>query len=139
MQYLIVIEKAAQNCCAFSPDVPGCIATGRTPEDAKANMREALEGHLVVTQEHGEPLPEPTSRVVTVHGYVVPIVKTDDGYFAEPPDLPGVAATAATPELVETAIREKVARRLRAGMEPPAPTTEAMRLEVEVPAMAGVR
>ena len=29
-KYLVIIEKANDNYSAYSPDVPGCIATGRT-------------------------------------------------------------------------------------------------------------
>lgn len=45
-KYLVVIEKAQNNYSAFSPDVPGCIATGISVEDATVNMKEALQFHL---------------------------------------------------------------------------------------------
>ena len=73
MRYLVVIEKSARNYSAYSPDVPGCVATGRTLDETKANMREALEGHLEVMAEYGEPTPEPTAWGISVHGYSVPI------------------------------------------------------------------
>jgi len=31
-RFLIVVEKANGNYCAYSPDLPGCVATGKTPE-----------------------------------------------------------------------------------------------------------
>jgi predicted RNase H-like HicB family nuclease len=34
-RFLIVIEKAGKNYSAYSPDLPGCIATGKTREEAK--------------------------------------------------------------------------------------------------------
>jgi predicted RNase H-like HicB family nuclease len=34
-RFLIVIEKAGKNFSAYSPDLPGCVATGKTREDAK--------------------------------------------------------------------------------------------------------
>lgn len=66
-EYLIVIEKANGNFAAYSPDLPGCIATGATREEVEANMREALLFHLEGLREEGFPIPEPTasaSRVV---------------------------------------------------------------------------
>lgn len=45
-RYLIIIEETATGFSAFSPDLPGCIATGATRPDVEANMREAIELHL---------------------------------------------------------------------------------------------
>ena len=56
--YLVVIEKADGNHSACSPDVPGCITTGSTVEDALANMREALVAHLDLLAAEGDVLPE---------------------------------------------------------------------------------
>jgi predicted RNase H-like HicB family nuclease len=44
--YLIVIEAAQQNYSAYCPDVPGCIATGKTVEITIEKMRSALKFHL---------------------------------------------------------------------------------------------
>jgi predicted RNase H-like HicB family nuclease len=54
-KYLVVIEKAENNYSAFSPDVPGCIATGESVEEATATMKEALQFHL----EDCEDIPQP--------------------------------------------------------------------------------
>lgn len=54
MQYLVVINKAGNNYGAYSPDVPGCISTGKTIEKTIKNMKEALDFHL-----DGEIMPEP--------------------------------------------------------------------------------
>jgi predicted RNase H-like HicB family nuclease len=45
-KYLVVIEKTVNNYSAFSPDVIGCVATGKTVEQVVKNMREALMLHL---------------------------------------------------------------------------------------------
>ena len=45
-KFVIVIEKAEKNYSAYSPDLPGCIATGKTAEETEENMREAIEMHL---------------------------------------------------------------------------------------------
>ncbi|MEO8822290.1 MAG: type II toxin-antitoxin system HicB family antitoxin [Ginsengibacter sp.] len=44
--YLIVIERAKNNYSAFSPDIPGCVATGESVEETTANMKEALQFHF---------------------------------------------------------------------------------------------
>jgi predicted RNase H-like HicB family nuclease len=61
--YAIVIEKAASNYSAYVPDLPGCIATGSTPEETERLLREAIELHVEGMREDGVPIPEPTSRV----------------------------------------------------------------------------
>ncbi len=58
-EYLVVYEWAGRNWSAYSPDVPGCAATGKTREEAEANCREALEFHFEGLRLHGEPIPEP--------------------------------------------------------------------------------
>lgn len=60
-QYLVLIEGGPpSNYSAWSPDVPGCVATGDTLEEAERQMREALAFHLEGIAEGGEPLPEPS-------------------------------------------------------------------------------
>lgn len=57
-KFLIVIEKAGNNYSAYSPDVLGCATTGKTREETKRNMIEALEFHLEGLVEDGDPIPE---------------------------------------------------------------------------------
>ena len=66
MQYMVVLEKAEENWAAYSPDVLGCIATGRTPEETMKRYEKALRMHLQGLQEDGLPLPEPSARAVVV-------------------------------------------------------------------------
>jgi predicted RNase H-like HicB family nuclease len=56
-KYLVIIEKGERNYSAFSPDVPGCIATGRSVEATIDEMRSALEFHLEGIVESGESVP----------------------------------------------------------------------------------
>jgi predicted RNase H-like HicB family nuclease len=63
MRYAIVVEKAGENYSAYVPDLPGCIATGRTPEETEHLIREAVELHLNGLREDGLPIPQPSSRV----------------------------------------------------------------------------
>jgi predicted RNA binding protein YcfA (HicA-like mRNA interferase family)/predicted RNase H-like HicB family nuclease len=57
--YLIVIEPSATGFGAFSPDVPGCVATGTTVEQTLSEMRAALAFHFEGITGAGEPVPEP--------------------------------------------------------------------------------
>lgn len=63
MRYAIVIERANNNYSAYVPDLPGCIATGATVEEAEKTIREAIEFHLAGLREDGAPIPQPSSRV----------------------------------------------------------------------------
>lgn len=63
MRYAIVIEKAEDNYGAYVPDLPGCVATGKTIEATEREIREAIEFHLRGLREDGLPIPEPSSRV----------------------------------------------------------------------------
>jgi len=57
-RFLIIIEKANGNYSAYSPDLPGCVATGRTREETERNMQAAVEMHLQGMLEDNLPIPE---------------------------------------------------------------------------------
>ena len=59
MRYLIVIEETATGYSAYSPDVPGCVATGGTRDEVEAQMKDAISFHLDGLKEEGISLPEP--------------------------------------------------------------------------------
>ena len=61
MRYAVVIEKAERNYSAYVPDLPGCVSVGDTMEEAKAEIREAIEFHLEWMREDGLPIPAPSS------------------------------------------------------------------------------
>ncbi len=61
MPYAVVIEKADGNYSAYVPDLPGCVATGATAEEAEQRIREAIRLHLDGLREDGLSIPEPTS------------------------------------------------------------------------------
>lgn len=67
-RYLVVIEKANGNYSAYAPDLPGCVATGKTIEEVKARMREAIKMHIEGLREDGLPVPTPrvSAECVTV-------------------------------------------------------------------------
>lgn len=63
MKYAVVIEKAASNYSAYVPDLPGCVATGKTVTEVERLIREAIEIHLEGLRADGQPIPQPTSSV----------------------------------------------------------------------------
>jgi predicted RNase H-like HicB family nuclease len=60
-RFLIVIEKTENNYSAYSPDLPGCIATGSTREDTEKNIYEAIKMHVEGMIEDNLPIPESES------------------------------------------------------------------------------
>lgn len=68
MQYYtfeIVIEKEAEDegYSAYCPGLPGCFSNGRTVEEAKGNIRDAIQQHLQSLLAHGQPIPQSEKRV----------------------------------------------------------------------------
>ena len=57
-RFLVVIEKAKENYSAYSPDLPGCVATGVSHEEVEKNMHEAIEMHVHGLIEDNLPVPD---------------------------------------------------------------------------------
>ena len=57
----IVIEKEPEDdgYLAHSPSLPGCFSNGSTIEEAKRNIREAVQLHVESLMAHGQPVPLP--------------------------------------------------------------------------------
>ncbi len=60
-KYLVVVEKTQTGFSTFCPDLPGCVATGRTKEEVEQTMREAIAFHLDGLKEDGVVVPLPDS------------------------------------------------------------------------------
>ena len=60
-RFLVVVGKAGWNYSAHSPDLPGCIATGGSREEAESNMHEAVQFHIEGLKEDDLPIPEAQS------------------------------------------------------------------------------
>ena len=58
--FQIVIEKEPEDegYYAYSPTVPGCFSNGKTIEEARRNIREAVEQHMASLLGHGQPIPQ---------------------------------------------------------------------------------
>lgn len=66
MKYAVVIEQGPNSWGATVPDLPGCVAVGRSREDVERLIQEAIVLHLAGMREDGVPLPEPAHQVTVV-------------------------------------------------------------------------
>ena len=91
-RFLIVIENAGRNFSAYSPDLPGCVATGATVEETERRMYEAIQLHLEGMREDGEPIPKSSAFAE---------------YVAVP--APGIGTRAPNPALQRTRQKRRAA------------------------------
>ena len=61
-RYLIIIENTATGFSAYSPDLPGCVATGATRAEVEQEMHDAMEFHIEGLRLAGYPVPQPCSN-----------------------------------------------------------------------------
>ena len=66
MRYAVVIEKAGDNFSAYVPDLPGCIATAATADEAEREIGAAIRFHIDGLREDGLPIPPPLTLARTV-------------------------------------------------------------------------
>jgi predicted RNase H-like HicB family nuclease len=66
MRYLVVLEETSTGYSAYSPDVPGCVATGNTVDDTEREMAAAIAFHLEGMKSEGLELPAPHSSSMYV-------------------------------------------------------------------------
>lgn len=59
-EYTVIFEQGPDNWSAYAPDLPGCIATGKSRQAVEQQIREAIEFHIEGMRQHGELIPEPT-------------------------------------------------------------------------------
>jgi predicted RNase H-like HicB family nuclease len=59
-KYMVLIEQTATGFSAHVPDLPGCIAAGRTRKEVKRLMAKAIEMHLAAMREDGDEIPGPS-------------------------------------------------------------------------------
>ncbi len=66
MRYLVVVEETSTGYSAYSPDVPGCIATADSVEDVQREMAAAITMHLEGMRNEGLAPPTPRSSSLYV-------------------------------------------------------------------------
>lgn len=65
-EYTVIYEPGPHDWSAYVPDLPGCIATGKTRKELEQRIRDAIEFHIEGLRLHGEPVPEPTIEAAKV-------------------------------------------------------------------------
>jgi predicted RNase H-like HicB family nuclease len=60
MEYTVIYEWGQRNWSAYVPDLPGCIATGKTRKLVEKMIRAAVEFHIEGMYARGEKVSEPT-------------------------------------------------------------------------------
>ena len=61
-RYLIIVEETPSGYSAYSPDVPGCVATGSTRSEVESEMHGAIEFHIEGLRAAGQEIPQPRSE-----------------------------------------------------------------------------
>lgn len=68
LRYGVVVEPLSESdrggFVAFAPDLPGCMSDGETPEEALANVRDAIEEWMAAARDLGHEIPAPSKRYV---------------------------------------------------------------------------
>jgi predicted RNase H-like HicB family nuclease len=64
--YAVIYERTTNNYAAYVPDLPGCVATGRTKQEVERRIRAAIKLHLEGLREDGEAPPVPTTTAGSV-------------------------------------------------------------------------
>jgi len=74
MRYAVIVEAARRGFSAFVPDLPGCIATGKSVPDVKQKIAEAMRFHLEGLASDGVPAPAPSAKAFIIAPRAAPPV-----------------------------------------------------------------
>ncbi len=69
---IVAIEKEAEDesYAAYSPTLPGCFSNGKTVEEAKRNIRDAIRLHIESLLAHGQPVPQ-NEKLVLIEEVII--------------------------------------------------------------------
>ena len=69
---IVAIEKEAEDegYAAYSPTLPGCFSNGKTVEEAKRNIRDAIRLHIESLLAHGQLVPQ-NEKLVLVEEVII--------------------------------------------------------------------
>jgi predicted RNase H-like HicB family nuclease len=70
-RYAVVIEKTQTGYGAHVPDLPGCVAAGKTYPETERLIREAIPFHIEGLLRNGDAVPEPSTRIEFVDTEIV--------------------------------------------------------------------
>ena len=87
LTYAVVFEQTPNNYCAYIPELPGCVSTGRTWEEMQRMIREAIEFHIEGMYDGGEPIPQPRMSVEEALEFHRAELNDSGGFFPELDDM----------------------------------------------------
>ncbi len=64
--YAVIFERGARNWSAYVPDLPGCVATGKTRRATEETIREAIAFHLEGLRLKALPIPPSVSSAANL-------------------------------------------------------------------------
>jgi transcriptional regulator with XRE-family HTH domain len=65
-RFSIVAERTSAGYAAYCPDLPGCAATGESPDEVQHAMRKAITAELQSRRRAGDPIPEPATYIAVI-------------------------------------------------------------------------
>ena len=67
-RYEVILSWSSEDSAfiARAPELPGCMAHGASREEALANIQDAMLLWIDTAKEHGDPIPQPRSRLIAV-------------------------------------------------------------------------
>lgn len=114
LKFVAVFEQTPNNWCAYIPDLPGCISTGKTWEKMQEMIKEAVTGHIEVMLEHGEPLPETRMTIEeAIACHAEPLTEAEMTEYLRHGDPPALLSTTFQPIEVEVTIPTPASTRLQ--------------------------
>lgn len=66
MQFTVLVEKGPTSFGAWLPDLPGCVAVGKTREEALELIAEAIALHMAALREDGDEIPVPVTSAAVL-------------------------------------------------------------------------
>lgn len=66
MTYTVIYETTSTGYSAYVPDLPGCVAAGKTRGEVERLIRSAIRAHVAMMRSIGEPVPAPSTWSDTV-------------------------------------------------------------------------
>ena len=63
MKYVVCFEREGDSWGAYVPDLPGCVAVGKSKEKVHTLISEAIEFHIEGLRLAGEDVPKPTFKL----------------------------------------------------------------------------
>lgn len=85
-KFVVIFIEMPNNWCAYLPDLPGCVSTGKTWEEMRQMIQEAVEFHLEGMIENGDPLPETRMTIEEAIAYhAEPLTEAEIAEYGEIP------------------------------------------------------